>query len=384
MRSIKNQNFLNKIVFARCDFNVPIKNKVILDTFKIERALATINYLRSHGAKIIIASHLGGEEGVETESLELVSRALQKMLFCPIVFSKNITGRTAKEKAKKLKPGGILLLENLRFEKGEKEASEKFAKGLSELADYFVNEAFSVSHRKHASIALLPKFLPSFAGLNFEKEVEVLSGLRENPKRPLSVVIGGAKVLSKLKVAEYFSGFSDHLLLGGKVADLIMRVKGLCVGKDWPEKEVVEAIKKLDITNPKIHLPIDALASPDKEGDIYVRETGPAKVRSDEDVLDIGEETVKAFSEIIKQSKTVFWSGPMGLFENPKFAKGTRGVAEAIVRTSAFTVAGGGETIASLTQFGLLDKISFVSTGGGAMLHFLGGERMPGLEALQY
>ncbi len=386
MKTLNDYNFSGKRVLVRCDFNAPMKNNVVLDDFKIQRALPTINYLRARGAVMVLTSHLGNpdKKNRENYSLKPAAALLEKFLGAPVIFCPRITGREVKNKIKSLKPGQIIMLENLRFEKGEENQDEKFAKKLAEFGEYYVNEAFSACHRPHASVALLPKIIPGAAGLNLEKEIEVLSQVRDNAKKPLSIVIGGAKIQSKLAMMEKFLNYADHILIGSKIADYIMRVKSFSVGRDWPSKEIVEMIKKIDITNPKIHLPVDVLVSPDQGGDVYVRETGPGKIRKDEEMLDVGQETSRAFSEIISNSKTIFWSGPLGLFENPKFAKGTKDLAETIAKTKgAFSVAGGGETIAALAKFNLLDKFSFISTGGGAMLAFLAGEPMPGLEALK-
>lgn len=362
---------------------MPMEKGRILDDFRLKQLLPTLGILKSKGAKLILISHLESP-GEEKATLRPAAVLLQELLREKVRFVDKCVGRKVKKATEKLERGEILVLENLRLEKGEKENDEKFAKSLAKLGDIYINEAFSVCHRAHASVAKLPQFLPAFAGPELEKEVRVLSRVSKNPERPLCVIIGGAKVASKLEMAERFSQISDHLLIGGKIANIILRVKGICIGKPWPDEEIVGKIQALNLTSPKIHLPIDALVSPDTTGDVYIRETGPGNVRKDEEILDIGPETVAKFSEIIKEARTIFWAGPLGLAENEKFLKGTEGVAQSVVRNyPAFKIAGGGNTIAILRKLDLLDKFSFVSTGGGAMLAFLAGKGMPGIEALK-
>lgn len=391
MKVLKDFNFSNKRVFVRCDFNVPVENGEVLDDFRIRNSLPTIKYLRERKARIILASHLGRPRDLKKKkerlakcSLSPVRRKLEMFLGDKIKFSRDVVSRKTKREAKKLVPGEILLLENLRFEKGEEKDSQKFAKYLAKLADCYVGEAFGVSHRSHASTVVLPKLLPHFAGLQLEKEIEVLSRILETPRRPLIVIIGGKKVNSKIEVVGGFLNFADHLLLGGKVANTILRVKGINIGMGWPPQEIVRTIETISLTDPKIHLPVDVLCSPSEAGDVYIRETGPGNLRKDEEVFDIGKGTIEAFSKIIEMAGTIIWAGPLGVFENEKFARGTEAIARAVVgNLRAFKVAGGGETVRALREFNLLEDFSFVSTGGGAMLAFLSGEEMPGIKALE-
>lgn len=393
MLFLRDYHFQNKATLVRCDFNVPIKDSRVLDDFKIQRTLPTINYLRKAGAKIILLSHLGRpEEGSKSElfnfsrsqySLKSVAEHLEKLLKVKVKFSSKCLGSKAARETRKLKNGDILLLENLRLEQGEEKNDKDFAHALAELGECFVQEAFSVCHRSHASVVILPKLLPHFAGFTLEKEIKALSQVSQSPARPLVVIIGGIKIASKIKAIENFIATADHVLFGGKIANVILRVKGICLGKPWPEEEVVEKIKKIQLTNPKIHLPFDALASPDETGDAYIREAPPGSARKDEELFDIGKETINSFRAIIATARTIFWSGPLGLAENEKFSEGTREVAKAIIKNqAAFKVVGGGDTIAILRKLGLLEKFSYVSTGGSAMLAFVAGEKMPGLAAL--
>lgn len=383
--SLRDFNFTNKQVIVRCDFNVPIKQGKVVDNFKIKKTLQTIRYLQEKKAKIILLSHLGELRKNKEPSLKPIQKELEKLLGERIKFSKRILGRKIRRKARKLKAGKILLLENLRLEKGEEKNNEKFAKKLAKLGSYYINEAFSVCHRKHASITILPKLLPCAIGFEFQKELDVLSKISKNPRRPLCVIVGGIKISSKIKVVEKFLKIADNILLGSYIANNILRVKGICIGKPWPQEEIVSIAEKINLTDTKIHLPIDVIVSSSPTGESYIRETGPGSVRKEEYILDIGKETITTFSKIIQESQTIFWSGPMGLFENEKFSQGTRQILKAISRNKeAFKIVGGGDTVCAVKSFGHLDDFSFVSVGGGAMLEFLAGERLPGLEVLNY
>lgn len=387
MKTLKDFSFKGKRVLVRCDFNVPLDQEGnILDDFRIKETIPTIEYLLNKGAKIILMSHLGKPKGKVVANLSLtpVQNKLMEYLDLSITKAPDCIGKEIKDWIEKMKPGEILLLENLRFHKGEEENSDEFVRELSQLGDIFINDAFGACHRAHASIVGIPKFLPSGAGFLLEKEVKVLSRVLENPERPLIVIIGGVKISTKIKVVEKFIKKADHLLLGGQIANLILSVKGICLRRLWLEKEVVKIIEKLDITNPKLHLPIDVVVSLPELETGSIRKTGLAEVRKEEEIYDIGPETIDNFSKIIKEAKMIFWSGPLGLFENKNFKIGTEKIAEAIVQNqNAFKIAGGGETSAFLKQFNFHDKFDHISTGGGAMLSFLAGEKLPGLQALK-
>jgi len=382
--SLKSYNFSGKRVLVRCDFNVPIENNKISDSFRIEQSIATLNFLKDKGAKIILISHLSKLKNNKKQSLKPVISKLEELLKRKVDFFKDCIGRNAEKKSKNLKDKDILLLENLRNEKGEEENDENFVKSLAALGDVYVNEAFSVCHREHASVVGLPRILPHFAGFNLEKEVEGLTRLFQNYQSPFIVIIGGAKVFSKIKVIESFLDKADHLLFGGKIANVILQAKGICISNSCPDEEIIKKLQDFNLTNTKIHLPVDVLASDNKNGENYIREIGPASVKDGEDIFDIGKDTIKSFGEIIKTAKTLLWSGPVGFFENQKFETGTKEIARAISENdSAFKVIGGGDTIAAIRKFGVFDKISYVSSGGGAMLQFLAGEKLPGIEALK-
>lgn len=385
MKSLADFNFKNKKVIVRCDFNVSIKDGKVFDDFRIKEVLPTINHLTENEAKVILISHLGQPKGMESDySLKPVAFKLEELLGKNVKFLNDCQGNKIGKEIKKMKPGQIVLLENLRFYPGEKQNDLKFAQALAKLGDIYISEAFSVSHRNHASIATLPKLMPSGIGFLFGREIMALAKIKQNPARPLVVIIGGIKISSKIKVIERFLSRAEHVLLGGKIANIILRVKGICLGKPWPEEDVVKIIEKLKLTDTKIHLPIDVIVSPNESGEVYIRETGPGNVRKEEGIFDIGPETIQTFKKIIEEGKTIIWSGALGMAENEKFRQGTKSIAEAIARNhQAFKVAGGGDTTKLLNQFGLSEKFSYISTGGGAMLNYLVGEKMPGIEALK-
>ena len=412
MKTLKDFNFKGKKVLVRCDFNVPLDEKrgMISDDFRIRQTIPTIEYLIKKGGKVILMSHLGRPEGkfIKELSLKPVSQKLEELLkrkvhpvksreagispkaklFNRVKFLPDCQGEKVEKEIEKMRPGEVILLENLRFYKEDEENERNFAKALSKLGDIFVNEAFSVCHRFHASIVGIPKYLPKAPGLLLEKEIKILSQVLKKPWRPLVVVIGGAKVSHKIKVVKKFLEKADQVLLGGKIANVILATKGILLNQPIPEPEVIKEIEKIDLTCPKLHLPVDVLISLAdletglKEG--YFRQGGPGQIRKDENAYDIGPETIKIFSRIIKEGKMIFWSGPLGMFEEEKFEKGTKEISQTIVRNHpAFKIAGGGDTLLALNKFGLIDKFDHLSIGGGAMLQFLAEETLPGIEALK-
>ncbi|HPO68505.1 MAG TPA: phosphoglycerate kinase [Candidatus Pacearchaeota archaeon] len=387
IKTIKDFDVKNKRVLVRCDFNVPLTEKgEVEDDFKIRQTIPTIKYLIENNAKIILMSHLDKPHGKVIENLRLdcVKNSLEKLLNISIKKTSDCIGKEVKKAAFNLKPKEILLLENLRFYKEEEENDDNFAKQLSELGEIYINDAFATCHREHASVVGVPKYLPSAAGLLLEKEIKALSKVLENPWRPLVVIIGGVKIENKLKLIKNFLEKADHLLIGGKIANELLIIKGICLGIPTSTEKIIKEIENLNLTSPKLHLPIDALVSLNAEGEGYVRETALGKVRKEEIILDIGPHTVEIFSRIIEEAKMIVFSGPLGYFENPLFEKGTREIAEKITKNhKAFKIAGGGDTIFALSKFDLLDKFDHVSTGGGAMLNFLSGEKMPGIEILK-
>lgn len=388
MKTLKDFNVDNKRVLVRCDFNLPLdENGEIEDDSRIKETLPTINYLIGHKAKTILMSHLGDPKGkfVKELRMNIVKDRLEKLLKTPVTKMDTCIGPEIEEKVSNMEFGEIILLENLRFYKEEEENDPLFAKELSKLADIYINDAFSVCHRNHASISGVPKFVDSGAGLLLEKEVKVFSTVLKNPWRPLVVVVGGVKIETKIKVLAQFLKIADHILIGGEIANTILSVKGICIGRPWPSTEIVKEIDKIKITSTKVHLPQDVLVSPSQGGEGYVRAAAPGKARTDELILDIGPETIRIFKEIIKSAKMIVWSGPMGFFEHKVFEKGTKEIGESIIRNhKAYKIVGGGNTLYAIEKFKLKDKFDHISTGGGAMLAYLSGDELPGLKALEH
>ena len=346
MKNLKDFNLKNKRVLVRCDFNVPLDGSGnILDDYRVKKTIPTIEYLVSEGAKIILMSHLGRPKGekIKEFSLTPVQNRLTEYLDLSVVKAPDCVGPEIEKWSKSMQPGEILLLENLRFYKEEEENDENFAKELSKFGEIYINEAFSVCHRAHASVVGVPKILPCGVGFQLEKEIKVLGDLVKNPEKPLVVVIGGKKVDDKAAVINRLSEVADFILVSGLI-----------------QKEIKE--KNLKFKNPeKIINPID--------------ETGGGR--------DIGPKTLELFEEKINKAKTVFWSGPVGAVEQGEFCPGSRGIAEAIVKSNAFSAVGGGDTVEFVTRMGVADKFSHLSLGGGAMLEFLSGKELPGLKVLE-
>lgn len=388
MKHIKDFEVSNKNVLVRCDLNVPFdENGNIVDDFRIVKSLPTIKYLSDNNAGVILISHLSNDDAKgenETKlSLAPVANALSNLLGKPVLFASDCIGEQTKAMVSGLEPGQIILLENLRNHPEEEANDDNFAKELASLAEIYVNDAFGVSHRAHASVVGVPKYLPAAAGFLLFEEVENLSKILDNPNRPLVAIIGGAKLKTKVKVINQFLDKADHILIGGKIANTILQGKGLAITGAMPDPDVMELVDKIDITNPKIHLPIDAVACLEKDGESYMRKTSVGALHKDEAMYDIGPETIKLFSEIIMQAKTVFMNGPMGWFEKPDYVYGTLEISKAVVESKAFSVVGGGETVGFLKNNNLMNSFGYVSTGGGAMLSFVGKDKMPGLDALE-
>jgi 3-phosphoglycerate kinase len=344
-KTLKDFSVANKRVLVRCDFNVPVDNKGrITDDFKIKKTLPTINYLIESKAKIILMSHLGEPNGeiVPQLNMDRVAEKLSGFLNFSITKENDCIGPEIESITNKMEPGHVLLLENLRFYKEEKEGDIEFAKKLSFLAEIFVNDAFAVSHRNHASITGVPKFLSSCAGLLLEEEISVLNKVTQNPEKPMVAIIGGIKVETKAKVVNKILEIADAVIVSGLI-----------------KKEILE--KNIQFKYPEKIL-------------------GPNGNLAD---LDINEESIKLFKEKILTAKTILWNGPFGKFEEEKYAKGSLAIAEAIIESKGFSVVGGGETVEFLSKQGIIKKFSYVSTGGGAMMTYLSGEKLPGLDALK-
>ena len=381
LKTIRDIDIKGKRAFLRVDFNVPLGENNRVDeneNWRIKKTLPTIEYLLKEKARLIIISHLSGKK-----SLKPIADYLAELIGQEVIFINEIIGPKVKERANRMKVGEILMLENLRFYPEEEANGENFAKELAGLADIFVNDAFSVSHRQHASIVGLPKFLPSFAGFLIEEETKVLGGLIQKPIRPLATIIGGEKISTKIKLVKKMLDWSDHLLLGGALANTVLKAKGVAVGQSLIEEEMINETEKLELTNPKLHIPVDVLVSKKSSGEKDIRISPAAEVQNDEIILDIGPETIEAFSKIISQAKTIIWNGPMGLAEVKSFSSGTRKIAQAVVLSQAYSVVGGGDTISILRKMELGEKFGYLSTGGGAMFEFLAEGTLPGILALQ-
>lgn len=380
------KNLQDKTVFLRVDYNVAVVNGKIQDDYRLRASLPTIDFLKSRGARLIIASHLGDPQGiVKSEySLKPVAARLRKLLKSPVKFAGQVTGERVKKAILNLRSGEIIMLENLRFEKGELEDDESFAKELASFADIYVNDAFAVSHRRQASVAAIKKFLPAYSGLLVEQEVRALNKVLK-PKKPLTVVMGGAKISTKAPLIAKLYSEADNILLGGGLANNFFKYQGKEIGTSLFDKDSAAFLKKYFVRNKlksKIILPIDVVVQ-DKKG--RVRVSLPDKVAKNESILDIGPATIGLYAEHINKAQTLVWNGPLGKFEDNSFKQGTLSVARLIAARSkgrAYGLVGGGETVSALNLTKMSEYVDWVSTAGGAMLSYLGGEKMPGLEKI--
>ncbi|MBI2453966.1 MAG: phosphoglycerate kinase [Parcubacteria group bacterium] len=380
-------NLKGKRVLVRVDFNVPIKSGEVAagGEWRLKAVLPTLNYLSDHGAKIIILSHLGRPNGNDFGcSLYPIFESLKKIWRGEnLFFSHDILGQAAQKQIKKLKNGQAILLENLRFYKEEEDNDDDFATELAALGDIFVNDAFAVSHRAHASIVGIPAHLQSYAGFLMEKEVSMLSVIRSKPRRPLVLVMGGAKAETKLKLVKEFLNKSEGMLLGGVLANTLLYSRGMSVGKSIVDEKLMEEARKLNLTSNNLHLPVDVVVSKSLERANNTVVRSMDRIGGDEFIVDIGPETIKLFTKIIKNARMVVWNGSLGLTEVPVFKNGSLAAARAVAESRGEKIIGGGDLIGFLSQENLLDKMTYVSTGGGAMLEFLAGEDLPGIRALE-
>ena len=393
------KNLKGKRVLVRCDFNVPLKNGVITDETRIVAALPTIQKLISEGAKVILCSHLGKVKNGpnEGESLAPVAVRLSEKLGKDVVFVSdyNVTGEAATKAVEAMKDGDVVLLQNTRFRGAEETKNgEQFSKELADLADDYVCDAFGSSHRAHASVEGVTKFITAKGGTNavgylMQKEIDFLGNAVENPVRPFVAILGGAKVADKLNVISNLLEKCDTLIIGGGMAFTFLKAEGKEIGKSLVDdtkldycKEMLEKAEKL---GKKLLLPVDAAVAasfPDPiDAPIEVQNVAADQIPADQMGLDIGTETAKLYAEAVKSAKTVVWNGPMGVFENPTLAAGTIAVARALAETDATTIIGGGDSAAAVNQLGFADKMSHISTGGGASLEFLEGKSLPGVAA---
>ena len=383
-----------KRVFLRCDLNVPLKEGVIKDDGRIKASLPTIQLLLEKGASLVIAAHLGRPKGEAKPELSLapVAKRLSELLGREVKFVGEVTGAVVTTAAESLKAGEILLLENIRFSAAEtsKEESERgaFAGELAQLADIYVGDGFGAVHRKHASVFDLPKLLPHAAGTLVAAEVQVLKKLTQNPERPYGVVLGGAKVSDKLGVIENLLGKVDVLAIGGGMVFTFLKAQGKEIGTSLVEAEMLDVVKGLIATaeknGVKLVLPTDIVVAPTFAADATPTLVAADAIPADQMGLDIGSVSAKAFAAEIVKCKTVFWNGPMGVFEFPNFAAGTKVVAQALTEVSGISVVGGGDSAAAVRALGFADsQFGYISTGGGASLEYLEGKELPGLKALE-
>ncbi|HOF44785.1 MAG TPA: phosphoglycerate kinase [Candidatus Pacearchaeota archaeon] len=389
MKNLRNKNIKGLKVLVRCDLNVPIKNGKVLDDFRIKKLIPTIDYLRNQGAKIILITHLGEPKGRDLSfSVRPVAKRLWELVQGRLKFVNDTIGKRVKKEIDEMKEGDIIVLENLRFYKEEKQNDDDFSRSLARLGDIFVQDAFGACHRNHSSIVGITKYIDSFPGLLLEEEIRVLSDALVSPDRPLVSIVGGFKVSSKIKVIKSLLDKSDYLLLGGRVANSLLISKGLYV-KDLlssEEEELMEVAKEINLTDPKLQLPIDGVMGLINFDEDYSRIGGIGSIRKEEDVYDIGPETIEKYKNILSTAKTIIWNGPLGYFEKEKFSKGTEEIAKMIgqINSEVFSIVGGGETVEAIQKLGIENQFDHISTGGGAMLDFIAGKELPGIKALEY
>ena len=392
-KSIEDIDVSGKRVLCRCDFNVPTKNGKITSDKRIVAAMPTIEYLVNHNAKVILCSHMGKPKGeVKPElSLQVVADRIAVLLGKPVVMAKDVAGEDAKAKAAALKDGEVMLLENTRFEKGETKNDPELSKALADLAEIFVNDAFGTAHRAHSSTAGVADYLPAVCGYLVQKEVSIMGKALANPERPFVAILGGAKVSDKLNVINNLLEKVDTLIIGGGMAFTFLAAKGYDIGKSLVDSEKIDYCKemmaKAEAKGVKLLLPVDAVVAasfPNPiDAEIEVQTVAADAIPADMMGLDIGQKSQALFADAAKNAKTVVWNGPMGVFENPTLAKGTIAVAQALADSAAVTIVGGGDSAAACEQLGFADKITHISTGGGASLEFLEGLELPGIACLQ-
>ena len=391
IKTIDSLDAAGKKVLVRVDFNVPVKDGVVTDDTRIRAALPTIEKLVADGARVILMSHLGRPSGTgyeEAFSLRPAALRLSELLGKPVVFATDTVGEDAQAKAAALRDGDVLLLENLRFDKREKKNDPAFCEQLAALADVYVNDAFGTAHRAHASTAGVAALLPAYAGYLMTREVSTLSGMLDEPKRPFVAILGGSKVSDKIKVIDALIDKCDTLIIGGGMCFTFLMAQGLSVGtslkeEDWVER-AGEMLAKAKERGVELLLPVDVVVA-----DRFAEDADHVTVMADSipnDMmgLDIGAGTAAMYAEAISKAKTVFWNGPMGVFEMDAFAAGTKAVAEAVAANKeGDTIIGGGDSVAAVNKFDLADQMTFISTGGGASMELVQGEKLPGVEALK-
>ncbi|MBE8399360.1 phosphoglycerate kinase [Leptospira borgpetersenii] len=386
---LENVDLSGKKVFLRVDFNVPIENGKVTDKTRIEKTLPTIELLIKKGARIIIASHLGRPKGQTNPEFSLapVVEVFKELVKSNVYFSKTVIGDEPIKLSKELRDGEILVIENVRFHKEEEENEPGFSKKLAALADVYVNDAFGAAHRAHASTEGIAHLLPAYAGLLMHKEIVELSALLAKPARPFVAIIGGSKVSSKIKVLNNLFDKVNHLLIGGGMAYTFLKSRAVPVGNSLVEKDfevqAFQLIEKAGVAGVDLQLPVDHIIGDQFNEKAKTKSVDKMGILDGWMGMDIGSKTVSNYEKIIKNAGTIFWNGPMGVFEMDKFAGGTMAIAKAISKSKAKTVVGGGDSIAAINKAKVADKITHISTGGGASLEFMEGRKLPGVEALK-
>ncbi len=393
--TLRDLDFKGKRVFVRVDFNVPLKKTgdlcEVADDTRIVGALDSIRYIADQGGKVILASHLGRPDGQPNKkySLEPVGQRLSELLGKEVLLTDDCIGDGPRGLAQQMRPGEVMLLENLRFHPGEEANSVEFVNDLLELTDMYVSDAFGTLHRAHGSTAGLPRLIPQKAiGLLVEKELQFLEPLRDNPKRPFGLIMGGAKVSDKIGVLEYFLPKVDKVFIGGAMAYAFLKAKGYSVGRSLCESSQVtfatKVLKGADARNVKLFLPVDHVVTSSFTDTKNVSTTTHADIFDDKMGMDIGPQTLELYRREFGDLETIFWNGPMGVFEQPVFAAGTFELAKAVAATKALKLVGGGDSASAIAQAGLTSKFDFISTGGGATLEYLEGKTLPGLRAVEF
>ena len=388
-KTVKDIDLKGKKVFVRCDFNVPMdENQNITDNTRIVAALPTIKYLLEQNCKLILASHLGRPKGEFKPEFSLapVAKELSKLLGQEVIMAKDVIGEDAMSKAANLKEGEILLLENVRFHKEETDNDPEFSKKLASMAEVYVNDAFGTAHRAHSSTTGIASYLPAVAGFLIEKELKFLGNAVNNPERPFVAILGGAKVSDKIGVIDSLIEKVDTLMIGGGMAYTFFKAQGLEVGNSICEMDKLdlakEAMEKAKQKGVKLMLPVDTKIGKEFKADTESKVVSYKEIPAGWEGFDIGPETIKMYEEELKTAKTVVWNGPLGVFEFDQFAVGTNAIAKILSEIEATTIIGGGDSAAAVKKAGLEDKMTHISTGGGASLEFLEGKKLPGIEAL--
>ncbi|MDF2676026.1 MAG: pgk [Bacillota bacterium] len=391
-KTLKDIDVKNKKVLVRCDFNVPLdKEGNITDDNRITSSLPTINYLLQQGASLILMSHLGRPDGEVNKKYSLlpVANRLSELLNKEVYFADcdTVYDEKVKESASKLQAGEVMVLQNTRFRKEETKNGDDLSRELSSLADIYVNDAFGTAHRAHSSNAGVCKYLPSAVGFLIEKELEIMGSALQNPKRPFTAILGGAKVSDKIAVIENLLNIADNIIIGGGMAYTFLKAKGYNVGTSLLEEEKIELAKELiekaKHKNINLYLPIDTVVAKEFKNETEFFTVDSDKIPEGYMGLDIGEKTIEKFENIIKESKTIIWNGPLGVFEMDNFANGTNTIAKCIAKNKdAVSIIGGGDSAAAVEKIGLADQITHISTGGGASLEFLEGKVLPGIDAV--